>query len=254
MKKVFKMLTILFLVGVWCVGCSGEARHVNENDSESNGINNEGAADATNETNMGNADRNENKPAMIQTFAANDVAVIPVIEIYDFMAAKDMGSMQHIRGMLPGTGEGVWYIVSIDGVEYYYGKYDQQDSEEADYLGYAIFSSNYSLQNGISVGMTMDEVLEKYPDMAVMNFDGSYLEKEVTGHQGWNPTAYPHSYVGMDEDWDYAGKDYEWSNQFDCIMIADIDLGAEDTLPLYLALMVKDHAVAAITFYCPTAG
>ena len=225
MKKTFKMLLILFLAGVWCVGCSGENGHADENE-----------------------------PAMIQTFTESDVAVIPVIEEYDFAAAKDMGSMQQIRGMLPGTGEGVWYMVSIDGVEYYYGKYDQKDAEEADYFGYAIFGSSYSLQNGISVGMTMEEVLEKYPDMAVMNFDGSYLDKEVTGHQGWNPIAYPCSYVGMDEDWDYEGKDYQWSDQFDCIMIADIDFGAEDTLPLYLALMVKDHAVTAITFYYPTAG
>lgn len=227
MKKIFRMLPVLFLAGAWCVGVRWWIRH-------------------------GHA--NENEPASIQTFTESDVAVTPVIEEYDFTTAKDMGSMQQIRGMLPGAGEGVWYIVSIDGVEYYYGKYDQKDTEEAEYFGYAIFSSSYSLQNRISVGMTMDEVLEKYPDMAVMNFDGSYLEKEVTGHQGWNPTAYPHSYVGMDEDWDYAGKDYEWSDRFDCIMIADIDLGAEDTLPLYLALMVKDHAVAAITFCCPTAG
>lgn len=197
---------------------------------------------------------NENEPVMIQTFAESDVAVTPVIEEYDFTTAKNMGSMQQIRGMLPGTGEGVWYMVSIDGVEYYYGKYDQKAAEEAEYFEYAVFSSSYSLQNGISVGMTMEEVLEKYPDMAVMNFDGSYLDKEVAGHQGWNPTAYPRSYIGMDEDWDYAGKDYEWSDQFDHIMIADIDLGVEDTLPLYLALMIKDDAVAAITFYCPTAG
>ncbi|MBD5479676.1 MAG: hypothetical protein HDR14_10365 [Lachnospiraceae bacterium] len=225
MKQTFKILLILFLAGAWCVGCSGENGHADENE-----------------------------PAMIQTFTESDVAVIPVIEEYDFAAAKGMGSMQQIRGMLPGTGEGVWYMVSIDGVEYYYGKYDHTDAEGADYFGYAIFSSSYSRQNGISVGMTMEEVLEKYPNMAVMNFDGSYLDKEVTGHQGWNPIAYPRSYVGMDADWDYAGKDYQWSDQFDCIMIADIDLGAEDTLPLYLALMVKDHAVAAITFYYPTAG
>lgn len=225
MKKIFKMLLMLFLAGGWCAGCSG-----------------------------GTGDAGENEPGMIQTFAESDVAVIPGIEEYDFMMAKDMGSMQQIRGMLPGTGEGVWDIVSIDGVEYYYGKYDDIDAEGADYFGYAIFSSNYSLQNGISVGMTMDEVLEKYPDMAVMNFDGRYLEKEVTGHQGWSPTAYPCSYVGMDGDWDYEGKDYQWSDQFDCIMIADIDLGVEDTLPLYLGLMVKDNAVAAITFYYPTAG
>lgn len=227
MKRTFRMLTVLFLAGAWCVGCGGENGH-------------------------GHA--TENEPAMIQTFTESDVAVTPVIEEYDFTTAKDMGSMQQIYGMLPGTSEGVWYIVSIDGVEYYYGKYGQKDAEEAEYFGYAIFSSSYSLQNGICVGMTMDEVLEKYPNMAVMNFDGSYLEKEVTGHQGWNPTAYPRSYVGMDEDWDYAGKDYEWADRFDCIMIADITLGAEHSLPRYMALMIKDHAVAAITFYCPTAG
>lgn len=173
------MLLILFLAGVWCVGCSGENDHADENES-----------------------------ATIQTFTESDVAVTPVIEEYDFTTAKDMGSMQQIRGMLPDTSDGVWYIVSIDGVEYYYGKYDQKDAEETDYFGYAVFSSSYSLQNGISVGMTMEEVLEEYPDMAVMNFDGSYLDKEVTGHQGWTPNAYPCSYVGMDADWDYAGKDY----------------------------------------------
>ena len=58
----------------------------------------------------------------------------------------------------------------------------------------------------------------------------------------------------MDEEWDYAGKDYYWSEQFDYVMIADIDLDVEDTSPVYLALMIKDNAVAAITFYCPTAG
>lgn len=224
MKKILEILSVLFLIA-WCVGCSGETGRTDENE-----------------------------PAMIQTFTESDVTVIPMIEIYDLITAKDMGSMQQIQGMLPGTSEGVWYIASIDGVEYYYGKYNQKDSEAADYFGYAIFSSSYSLQNGISVGMTMEEVLEKYPDMAVMDFNGSYLDKEVTGHQGWNPTAYPRSYVGMDDNWNYAGKDYEWSDQFDYIMIADIDLEEEDTLPLYLALMIKDNAVAAITFYCPTAG
>lgn len=53
--------------------------------------------------------------------------------------------------------------------------------------------------------------------------------------------------------WEYNGKDYKWSNQFDCIMIADIDLGETDTLPVYLGLLVKDEKVAAITFYYPTA-
>ena len=71
MKKTFKMLLVLFLAGVWCVGCSGENGHADDNE-----------------------------PAMIQTFTESDVAVIPVIEEYDFMTAKDMGAMQQIRGML----------------------------------------------------------------------------------------------------------------------------------------------------------
>lgn len=225
MKRKFKMIMAFILASVWCAGCSEKVQETNESE-----------------------------PAIIQTFAESDVVVIPAIEEYDFQTAKDMGSIWEMRGILPGASEGVWYIASIDGVEYYYGKYDHNDSEDVDYFGYAIFNDGYSLQNGITVGMTIEEVFDKYPDMAVMDFDGSYIGKEITGHMGWNATAYPRSYVGMDENWEYADKDYEWSDQFDCIMIADIDLGAEDRLPIYLALLVKDNAVAAITFYHPTAG
>ena len=71
MKKTFKMLLVLFLEVVWCVGCSGENGHADDNEL-----------------------------AMIQTFTESDVAVIPVIEEYDFMTAKEMGAMQKIRGML----------------------------------------------------------------------------------------------------------------------------------------------------------
>ena len=58
----------------------------------------------------------------------------------------------------------------------------------------------------------------------------------------------------MDDEWDYKGEDYYWENQFDYIMIADINLGNNDTLPLYVGLLMKDDMVSAITFYNPTAG
>ena len=193
---------------------------------------------------------NTNEISMIQTFTREDVAVTPQIKEYDFLTAKEIGITRQLRGVLPGTDEGVWYIILIDGVEYYYGKYDFKDTEDADFFGYAIVSDAYSLQNGISVGTTMEEILEKYPDMAVMDFEGNYLDKEVAGHQGWNGSAYPRSYVGMDEELEF---DYEWQEQFDCIMIADIDSGV-DTKPVYVGLLVKDNMVAAITFYDPTAG
>jgi hypothetical protein len=58
----------------------------------------------------------------------------------------------------------------------------------------------------------------------------------------------------MDDEWDYDGEDYYWENQFDYIMLADIDLGTDDTLPSYVGLLMKDDTVSAITFYYPTAG
>lgn len=52
---------------------------------------------------IGHGHANENEPASIQTFTESDVAVTPVIEEYDFTTAKDMGSMQQIRGIRAGT-------------------------------------------------------------------------------------------------------------------------------------------------------
>ena len=31
------------------------------------------------------------------------------------------------------------------------------------------------------------------------------------------------SYIGTDSDWDYNGEDYYWTNQFDYVMIANIN-------------------------------
>ena len=60
--------------------------------------------------------------------------------------------------------------------------------------------------------------------------------------------------AGMDEELQYAdGKEYRWDNQFDYVMIAEIEQ-PPDTIPVYVALMMKDDIVAAITFYYPTAG
>lgn len=160
--------------------------------------------------------------------------------------------MQKIDGILPGTAEGTWYITEIDGIEYYYGKYSMQEIEETALWGYSIISDKYSLANGISVGMTKEELLSAYPNMAVIDFENNSLQKEVTGHQGWNGTSYPRSYVGMDGDWEYGGENYFWTNQFEYVIIADINPGESGTLPEYVAFLMADDVVAAITFYYPT--
>lgn len=170
---------------------------------------------------------------------------------YDFSAAKEEGTMKNLLGMLPGAAEGTWYIIEINGIEYYYGKYDT--SEEITLLGYSVIGEQYSPANGITVGMKQEGILAKYPDMAVMDFEGNYLYEEVTSHLGWNNTAYPRSYLGMDAEWNYGGEDYYWENQFDYSMIADINPGNDDTLPICVGLLMKDDILSAITFCYPTA-
>lgn len=140
----------------------------------------------------------------------------------------------------------------MHGMEYYYGKYDYSD--EIILRGYSIIDDKHSLANGIKVGMKQKEILAEYPDMAVMDFEGNYLNGDVAACMGWNNGAYPRSYIDMDDEWDYTGEDYYWENQFDYIMIADINIGNYNTLPLYVGLLMKDDMVSAITFYNPTAG
>jgi len=189
---------------------------------------------------------------MIQVMTPENVKVEPEIVEYDFESACEKGEVRELRGMFPGTAEGIWYTIEIDGVEYFYGRLDY-DPDKVELYEYAIVSGDYSLANGISVGMTKREIIELYPDMAIVDTEGNILN-EVSGHQGWNGISYPRSRVGMDEAWDYGDNDYYyWADQFDYIMIADV-LQPKDTLPIYLALMMEDGKVAAITFCLPTAG
>lgn len=119
MKSKFKVTIGFILIVVVCGGCSGRVQNTDENEF-----------------------------TMIQIFMESDVSVFPAIGEYNFRTDKDKGLMRELRGVLPCVAEGFWYIVLIDGVEYYYAKYDPKDSEKADYFGYAIFSNEYSLQNG----------------------------------------------------------------------------------------------------------
>ncbi|MCH5270671.1 MAG: hypothetical protein J1E83_07965 [Lachnospiraceae bacterium] len=196
-----------------------------------------------------------------------DIAVIPEVPEYSYQDAVFLGSAEELHGMLPGVAEGTWYTVQIDGIEYYYGRYDFEETKDPELYGWSIVSEDYSLANGLKVGMAEQAVMEQFPNMAVMNFDGpvedKYIYSYVTGHQGWNGIAYPRSYIGMDDDWDYEDKnhfweyrekDYYWTDQFDYIMIADIILEDKDTLTMYLGLLMKHNRVAAITFFYPTAG
>ncbi|MCH5333632.1 MAG: M56 family metallopeptidase [Agathobacter sp.] len=216
-------------------------------------------ADGSEMVNTPKINNSEAAPLLIYNFQQEDVAVIPEVPKYSYEDAVQSGEVWKIDGMFPAMGTGTWYIVDVDGVEYYYGKNDTSDPENNDYeayflYGWSIVDDSYELANGIKVGMKESEILEQYPNMAVIDFEGNFIYDKVTGFMGWNGGCYPHSYVGMDSDWNYEGKDYLWTDQFDYIMIADIDLNGADALPIYLGLLIKDHVVAAITFYYPTVG
>lgn len=188
----------------------------------------------------------------VRILMPEEAVFTPEILEYDFESACEKGEARELRGTLPGAAEGIWYMITIDGVEYYYGRYDHSP-EKAELFNYAVVSGNYSLPDGLSVGMTKQEVNELYSNLAVIDMEGNCLN-DVTQHQGWNGVTYPRSREGMDEKWDYAGKEsYEWKDQFDYIMIADVRQ-PENAQPVYMALMMKEDKVAAITFYCPTAG
>jgi hypothetical protein len=98
-------------------------------------------------------------PVAIHVFSQEDMIVTPAINEYDFATAQETGTIKKLQGMLPGAAEGTWYIVETDGIEYYYGTDDT--SEEATLFGYSIISDQYSLANGITVGMTNGIMTEK---------------------------------------------------------------------------------------------
>lgn len=162
-------------------------------------------------------------------------AVEPMIELFSFSEAARRGDVREYDdgtgGMLPGLGSGKWYSVMVDGVEYIYGKFDEDTFHRGyELYSWAIWDKSHRLANGIQVGMTRDEVLAVCPNMRAIGFG-------TEGYPVWNGTAYP---------------DF-WTDAFDGILVANIEDGT-DNLPVFLALMMKGDRVLAITKYEPTAG
>lgn len=288
LKKYYGINTILIaFIAAACLGCGSvdtepepstgisdntgyTGTELENGESEDMGTEDQVLAD----TEMGDTDdaqtgedaeniQNNADTVRIHNFEQEEVAVIPEVQEYDFDTAVQMGEVQELVGTIPGASPGRWYIVEIEGVEYYYSRleYIPGYSGRAEVYGeyelsnWSIIDDSYELANGLKVGMTEEEILEQYPDMAVVDFESNYINGAWAAFMGWNGTAYPSSYTGMDSNWDYEGKDYyNWEDQFDYVMVANIDLHNIDTLPKYIGLLIKDHTVAAITFYYPTAG
>ena len=157
-------------------------------------------------------------------------AVMPEIEMLTFEEASAQGGIMEYAGTLPGSDEGVWYLVTTGGVEYIYGKYDFDEEGKYELFSWALRDNSHQLANGLKVGMTEEEALEICPVLISIDFEG-------TGWPAWNGIAYPDN----------------WTDEFDNILTANIE-NHKDDLPVFLALMMKSGKIAAITQYEPTAG
>lgn len=181
----------------------------------------------------------EGMPNSLYNISPEEAAVIPAVEMLSFEEASKMGTVEEYDnetgGMLPGLAFGTWYSVKADGVEYIYGKLEE-DTFQSGYTLYswALWDDSHQLANGLKVGMTRAEALACCPRLTPIDF-------ESTGLYQWNAAAYP---------------DF-WTADFDGILIANIEDNLEEhdeSLPVCLALMMKDDVVMAITQYHPTAG
>ncbi len=178
----------------------------------------------------------------IPRFLPEEVAVSPAVPQYEFDTAKEYGIAHEITGTLPDGTIGTWYTIHIDDVEYYYAR-PEGEAASADLIGYTIFSENCTLPNGLSIGMTFEELRAGFRNLVAIDFENNYYLTEGKQTDGWNYKLYPHSLPGSDTD-------YLWSDQFDYLFLADI-VQENDTAPLRLGLLMKDDIVAGITFYPP---
>lgn len=171
----------------------------------------------------------------LYNISPEEAAVIPAVEMLSFEEASKRGTVEEYDnetgGMLPGLAFGTWYSVKADGVEYIYGKLEE-DTFQSGYTLYswALWDDSHQLANGLKVGMTRAEAQACCLRLTPIDF-------KITGLYHWNAAAYP---------------DF-WTADFDGILIANIEDNI-DNLPLCLALMMKDDVVMAITQYHPAAG
>lgn len=184
----------------------------------------------------------DGQKSMIETIPADEITFVPDWKALTYDEALDVGGevTDVTEGTFAGSGA-VWYTVRAEGTEYFFREVTAPGETPAlsrTAENYAVVGSEYALKCGIKVGTAVEEVLRMYPDMAETDLsdgESSWLDK--------------YACYGFHEG---AGYPNGWKGQFDSALLANVEYGEE--LPLYLALMIKEDKVAAITFYYPTAN
>ncbi len=179
----------------------------------------------------------------IMAISEADAAIIPApvnLTYTDIMSSG--GELWDLEVGTFGGAMVVWHTVRHEGIEYYFyeltGDYDPAQMVQ-DAASFSIIGEEYKLSCGLGIKDSVDDILSKYPNLARTDFSDQemgYIEKYSC--YGFNKFSYPG----------------EWTKQFDYALMADVDNGTNDDLPQYLALMIKNEEVVAITFFYPTAG
>lgn len=71
-----------------------------------------------------------------------------------------------------------WYTLTLDGIKYFTPGSSEQPWQTP--VTFAVFSSDYSLSCGISVGSTEQELLECFPNLEKSNVIGNETEGLAT--------------------------------------------------------------------------
>lgn len=157
------------------------------------------------------------------------------VPVWEHDMVVSVGTVEIKEDILPGAAEGVWSIVTIGGVEYYYGCYDCAP-DEWDLFSYVITGEQLVLENGLHAGITEEEMLHVCPGLVKIEFTDDR------------------------SPWQFNGGGYaaDFVDSYDYFYAAQILCGCEESenehVPLELALLIKDGKVTGITVFSPTAG
>ncbi len=134
---------------------------------------------------------------------------------------------------------GHWYTLSLDGISYFfYRKNAPINNDEA--FAIAITSSHYPLSGGAQVGMTVEELLTLYPNLAkspLVNEDPVFEAQYGPSMYGFRADQFPPAFL----------HEYEYAY----IALTEKDYPG---LPICIAFLIKNGVVSAITEYMPTAN
>lgn len=153
----------------------------------------------------------------------------------DYEEAAALGEERVIADTLPGAVEGVWKIVTISGVDYYYEEFEDNPATEP--LYYVLTEETApQLACGLKVGMSEEECLQLMPELV--------KEENISPYWEFNDALYPTGFA----------------EEFDCVYAANIFCGCGEGeeerihVPVGLYVLMQDGRVGAITAIGPTAN